>query len=59
MNKHRFLEELACDGLLVEEKSKGLNITKYYRVKGQSIRTVDIEWNAFVTTSLNMGGSYE
>lgn len=59
MNKRRFLEELASDGLLAEEKVKGMSVPKYYRIKGNKKSTVDIEWNAFVSTALNMGGSYE
>ncbi len=59
MNKRRFLAELASDGLLQEEKSRGISVPKYYRVKGRSNRKVAVEWNSFVSTALNMGGSYE
>jgi len=59
MNKHRFLAELVSDGLLEEEKSRGTGVPKYYRVKGKANSKVIIEWNSFVATGLNIGGSYE
>ena len=59
MNKRKFLEELASDGLLTEEKTRGISVPKYYRVKGKTNKRVEVEWNSFVSSALNMGGSYE